>query len=159
MSRPIFPTVPFKMQLAPFATPAIADSILGMNSGGNAGGFTPGNPYYIPTGMENIPPESSFDASKRGILADKASRFAGKLAKPREPWKGASGRTTLVDPVRDTPQAQRIKIPPRNPNRPSPGNTPTQGETHTVSDSFGHLLCDLHVIALCRTHATPAVRR
>ncbi|KAF2097692.1 hypothetical protein NA57DRAFT_56882 [Rhizodiscina lignyota] len=103
------------------------------NASGKTGQVTPGNPPYNSNDNENIPPGNSSFADqlqKRNSLTERASRFApkkfAKSIKPQEPWSRAIGRTNFVDPVNDTPQEQRIAIPPRNPKRTNATISPVE---------------------------------
>lgn len=115
------------------------------SSSGKMGTFSQGNPYYSPDD-ENTPPNNlryADQLQKHGNLATRATYFASKglkkTIKPKalEPWSRATGRTNFVDPVQDTPQEQKLSVPPKNPRRPSPAispvESPSDGETLSVS--------------------------
>ncbi|OCK86253.1 hypothetical protein K432DRAFT_399545 [Lepidopterella palustris CBS 459.81] len=63
--------------------------------------------------------------SKKGIFSERATRFTSKglsvETKPREEWKGASGRMAIVQPLSDNPTRQPLTIPPRSHRKPNPG--------------------------------------
>ncbi|KAK4200331.1 hypothetical protein QBC40DRAFT_71054 [Triangularia verruculosa] len=71
---------------------------------------------------------------------------AGAFTSTRPGWRGASGRTTIVDPVHDTPEVAPLRIPEKNSRRtftpaqaprPKPdlslGSVPRRGQTPPIS--------------------------
>jgi hypothetical protein len=75
------------------------------------------------------PPPVDPDAPQKTTFREKASRFAHKnlTIDTRPPWKGASGRQTIVAPPEDNP-GQPLPVPQRTTKRAkSPENTPQSG--------------------------------
>lgn len=72
-----------------------------------------------PTTAQHSPaspgPESASSPTTTGRPPRKAS--LGGAPAPRPEWKGASGRTALVEPVQDTPQAGPLQIPRKSSKR------------------------------------------
>ncbi|KAL2164718.1 hypothetical protein VTH06DRAFT_13 [Thermothelomyces fergusii] len=62
---------------------------------------------------------------------------AGAFTSPRPPWRGASGRTAIVDPVHDSAKVPRLQIPVKKSNKRNPASTPDgpvrRGQTPPVS--------------------------
>ncbi|TKA71219.1 hypothetical protein B0A49_03992 [Cryomyces minteri] len=107
---------------------------------------------------------SGVQAFKSGVPRSKRSSFAERAAKlgngglyldtgPREEWKGASGRSALVDPLADNPlpvirplaitrQSQKKPVPPlsgdSNNNIPVSAKRRTYSETHAASHGHVH---------------------
>ncbi|PSS00660.1 hypothetical protein BD289DRAFT_479351 [Coniella lustricola] len=55
----------------------------------------------------------------------------------RPGWKGASGRTAIVDPVRDNLEAEPLKIPPKSARRTSPRTTESGQQQQKQQQQFG----------------------
>lgn len=64
-----------------------------------------------------------------------AMAFGPGNGQQRPEWKGASGRTAIVAPVKDTPEVAPLKIPPRSKrretSRPTTGDEQQQRQQHT----------------------------
>lgn len=71
--------------------------------------------------------------AKKNPFSERAARFGSKglsvETKPREEWRGASGRTTIVQPLADKPSKMPLTIPPQSYRRPSPGMSDGSGRS------------------------------
>ena len=70
---------------------------------------------------------------KKHTFSERATRFGSKAlsveTKPREEWKGASGRTAIVQPLADKPSKMPLSIPPQSYRMPSPGVSDESGRS------------------------------
>lgn len=74
-------------------------------------------------GSRNGVPTGTVGGSKVSDTDPAATAFA---ANNRPGWRGASGRTAIVDPVKDNTEVAPLKIPPRSTKRGSPGPPSTE---------------------------------
>ena len=97
---------------------------------GQPGQVKPGNPMIAlkQTGRLQQTQRRAPDADEKVVpVSEKAFRFKdpGLVVDTRPPWKGASGRQTIVQPVEDKP-GQAIPIPRRSSKtNPGPSTTPS----------------------------------
>ncbi|KUI68608.1 hypothetical protein VM1G_04701 [Cytospora mali] len=89
-------------------------------------------------GTSPIPPKSPSMGSKQNTTSD-TDPAAAAFTSNRPGWRGASGRTALVEPVKDNPTVAPLRLPTRSNKRvslrlsealspsPSPGPSPSAG--------------------------------
>ena len=122
--RKLTPRTMTRLKKAPDGEPTRWDDYTGeitRNESGKTATVKPGSPVYTakPSNSRGLPsnPRQSLeqqveDDRPRSINRNKATRSVdpGLYIDTRPPWRGASGRQTLVAPVADTP-GQKIPVP------------------------------------------------